>query len=380
MQYGKFGTVEKEISLLGLGVMRLPMDEEGKVDAQHGIDLIRHAVDHGINYIDTGYTYHGGESERIIGKALKDGYREKVLIADKLPMWMIKTKEDVVKIFNDQFDRLGVDHIDMYLVHNVVPDAWETVKKLDILSFLDEMKAQGRIGHIGFSFHGEYDLFTEVIDAYPWEYCQIQLNYLDKDEQATLKGLEYARARGIDVIVMEPLKGGRITDKIPQKVQEIWDRAKAEGIAPDDRTPAEWAFRWVANQPGVSLILSGMGSFAQLDENIAIFSQDDFRTMTEQEYEIIEEVAAYYNSTVKYQCTSCRYCLPCPAEIEIPEVIGFVNNWISFDHVPSTKTEYIFDFDAHGSDCIKCGHCADNCPQRLPVMDIMEEAVKCFGK
>ena len=177
MQYSKFGAVEKDISLLGLGVMRLPMDTEGKVDAQHGIDLIRYAVDHGINYIDTGYTYHGGESEKIIGKALKDGYREKVLIADKLPMWMIKTKEDVVRIFNDQFDRLGVDHIDMYLVHNVVPDAWETVKKLDILSFLDEMKARGRIGHIGFSFHGEYNLFTEVIDAYPWEYCQIQLNY-----------------------------------------------------------------------------------------------------------------------------------------------------------------------------------------------------------
>ena len=379
MLYTKFRTGQ-EISLLGLGVMRLPMDEEGNVDEDHGIRLIRHAVDHGVNYIDTGYTYHGGESEKIIGKALKDGYRDKVIIADKLPMWMIETKEDVERIFEDQFVRLGVDYIDMYLLHNIVPDAWETVKKLDILSFLDDMKRQGRIGHIGFSFHGDYGLFTEVIDAYPWEYCQIQLNYLDKDEQATVKGLEYARERGIDVIIMEPLKGGRVTDKVPTAVQNIWDKAVKDGIAPPDRTPAQWAFKWVASQPGVSLILSGMSSFEQLDENIDVFSREDLRHLSEEEQRVIDQVAAIYNGTIKYQCTSCRYCLPCPAEIEIPEVIGFVNNWITFNKVPSTKTEYIFDFDAHGSDCIKCGHCVEHCPQGMPVIDIMAEAVEFFGK
>lgn len=380
MLYKKFNAVDREISLLGLGVMRVPCDENGKVNAQLGMELVRYAVDRGINYIDTGYTYHGGESERIIGKALKDGYREKVLIADKLPMWMIETKEDVDRIFNDQFDRLETDFIDMYLLHNIVPDSWETAKKLDILPFLDEMKKQGRIGHIGFSFHGDYKLFTEVIDAYPWEFCQIQLNYLDKDEQATLKGLEYARQRGIDVIIMEPLKGGRITDKVPPAVQTMWDDAVSDGIAPPSRTPAEWAFKWVASQPGVSLILSGMGSFQQLDENIAMFSAEDFAQITQAELAVIEKVAAYYNSAIRYQCTGCRYCLPCPGKIEIPEVIGFVNDWSTFNKVPSTKDEYIFDFDTHGSDCIKCGHCTEHCPQNLPIMDIMEEAVNFFGK
>lgn len=380
MQYRKFKSVDKEISLLGMGVMRLPRLENGKADEKTGIDLIRYAVDHGINYIDTGYTYHGGDSERIIGKALKDGYREKVLIADKLPIWLVEKEEDIQPIIEEQFKRLDVDHIDMYLIHNIVPEVWELIKKCNVFEHLQKLKNEGRIGHIGFSFHGDYDLFTEVIDEYPWEYCQIQLNYLDKNIQAGLKGLAYARERDIDVIIMEPLKGGRLSDKVPPSVQAIWDRAAAEGIAPPERTPAQWAFKWVASQPGVSLILSGMSSFSQLEENIRIFSGDDINKMSETEYAICDEAADEYDRKIKYQCTKCGYCMPCPQEVEIPDVIRYLNNWYAFDKIPSTKLEYIEWLDGHASMCIHCGACEEKCPQRLAISDIMTDAIEQFGK
>ena len=378
MLYKKFHTEEKEKSLLGLGVMRLPADAEGNVDEETSVKLIRHAIDEGINYIDTGYTYHGGKSEVIIGEALKDGYRQKVLLADKLPTWLIESEEDNAKYFNEQFERLGVDYIDMYLIHNIIPENWEKVQKYNIIKFLEEQKAAGRIGHIGFSFHGDSKLFTEVIDAYSWEFCQIQLNYLDKDEQATLKGLEYAASKGIDVIVMEPLKGGRITDNIPESVQAIWDRAKEFGAVPSDRTPAEWAFRWVCAQPGVSLVLSGMSSFEQLEENIRIFSMEDLGEMSSGEQAVIDEVAAEYNSKIRYQCTGCKYCMPCPKELPIPSIIDYLNNWYAFDKSPNTKIEYNswMDPEEKASACVGCGECESKCPQHLPVSDIMQEAVE----
>lgn len=374
MQMRKFRGVDKENSLLGLGVMRLKEDENGKVDAEEGIRLIRYAIDNGINYIDTAYTYHGGMSEKIVGMALKDGYREKAVLADKMPTWLLKSEEDAEKYFSKQLERLDVDCIDMYLVHNIIPSNWKKARKYNLLPFLEKKKAEGRIKHIGFSFHGDIELFKEVIDAYPWEFCQIQLNYLDKDSQAGLEGLAYARERGIDVIVMEPLKGGRISDKVPPSVQAIWDRAKADNEVYRHRTPAEWAFKWVAAQPGVSLVLSGMNTYEQLDENIRIFSQDDLSVLTEEELGIIDNVAEEYNSKIKYQCTGCGYCLPCPQKIDIPYLIDKLNNWFAFDKNPSTRLEYHTWTDKHGSDCIHCEQCQEKCPQSLKISDIMSEA------
>lgn len=382
MQYRKFRTQDRENSFLGMGVMRLPEDEDGRVDSQQGVDLIRYAVDHGINYIDTGFTYHGGMSERIVGEALKDGYREKVIIADKMPIWLVRSEEDVDRYFTKQLRRLGVDCIDMYLIHNIIPANWRKTQKYNVLPYLEKQKEEGRIKHIGFSFHGDYELFKEVIDAYDWEFCQIQLNYLDKDEQATLKGLEYARSKGIDVIVMEPLKGGRVTDRVPESVQAIWDDAVESGTVTADRTPAEWAFRWVAAQPGVSLILSGMNSYEQLDENIALFSKDDVDVLNEDELIVIDRVAAEYNSKIKYQCTGCGYCMPCPKKLEIPKIIDYLNAWYAFDKNPSTKMEYstwIGD-GFHASDCLHCGECEKKCPQSLPISDIMTDGAEQFGK
>jgi len=380
----KFNCLDIETSLLGLGVMRLQTDEDLKVDEEYGINLIRYAIDQGINYIDTGYTYHGGKSEVIIGKALADGYREKVIIADKLPIWLAKTEEDVDKFFNEQMERLGQNEggcIDMYLIHNIIPANWKKTQKLNVLPYLEQKKAEGKIGHIGFSFHGDLKLFKEVIDAYPWEFCQIQLNYLDKDIQAGLEGLAYARERGIDVIIMEPLKGGRLTDKIPASVQEIWDDAKANCAIEMDRTPAKTAFKWVAAQEGVKLVLSGMGTKKQLDENIAVFSDEELKVLGEDELAAIEKASDEYNRLIPYQCTGCEYCMPCEKKINIPDVIDYLNNWYAFDKNPNTKIEYTtwIAEGHHGSDCIGCGQCESKCPQSLPIMDIMKDAARQFG-
>ena len=380
----KFNCLDIETTLLGLGVMRLPADENLKVDEEYGINLIRYAIDQGVNYIDTGYTYHGGKSEVIIGKALKDGYREKVVIADKLPIWLAKTEEDVDRFFNEQLERLGQADggcIDMYLIHNIIPANWKKTQKLNVLPYLEQKKAEGKLGHIGFSFHGDLALFKEVIDAYPWEFCQIQLNYLDKDIQAGLEGLAYARERGVDVIIMEPLKGGRLTDKVPASVQTIWDDAKSSGAIEQSRTPAKTAFKWVAAQEGVKLILSGMGNRQQLDENIAIFSDENLKTLGEGEQIAIDKVADEYNRLIPYQCTGCEYCLPCEKKINIPDVIDYLNNWYAFGQNPSTKIEYTtwIAEGHHGSDCIACGKCEKKCPQSLPIMEIMKTAAKEFG-
>ncbi len=382
MQYKKFKKSDKKTSLLGMGAMRLPQDEEGRANRDEGIELIRYAIDQGINYIDTAFTYHGGMSERILGQALKDGYREKVIVADKMPVWLIKSDEDVSRYFEKQLKRLELECIDMYLVHNIIQANWQKTKKYNVLAFLDEMKKQGKIKHIGFSFHGDFALFKEVIDAYPWEFCQIQLNYLDKDQQATLAGLEYARERGIDVIIMEPLKGGRITEKVPPTVQAIWDKAVASGAVPADRSPAEWAFKWVASRPGVSLVLSGMSSRKQIDENVAIFSKDDIDEMSEGEMAVLDEVSLEYNSKIKYQCTGCEYCLPCEKKLDIPYIIEKLNSWYAFGKNPSTKLEYKtwIAEGYHASDCIHCHECEKKCPQGLPISDIMLDAEEQFGE
>ncbi len=382
MEKKKIRGLDRETSMLGHGIMRLVTAEDGTVNMQESIDLIRYGIDHGITYIDTAYTYHGGRSEMIVGKALKDGYREKVILADKMPIWLAKTEEDLERFFSKQLQRLDVEYIDMYLIHNIIKPNWRKTQKLNVLSFLEQKKAEGKIGNIGFSFHGDLELFREVIDAFPWGFCQIQLNFLDKDIQAGLKGLEYAREHGVDVIVMEPLKGGRVTDRIPPTVQKLWDEAKEKGIIEADRTPAKTAFKWVASQPGVVQILSGMNSKEQIDENIAIFSDAELFSISREESELIDKVAAEYNRLIKYQCTRCEYCLPCEKKLNIPGIIEYLNSWYAFEKNPSTATEYI-NWTApghHASDCIGCGKCEENCPQSLPIIQIMKEAAEEFGQ
>ena len=376
MQTRTFEKIGQKVSLLGLGAMRFPCLENGEVDEAEAIRLIRSAIDQGINYVDTGYTYHGGKSETIIGKALQDGYRQRTLIADKLPIWLVESEADTERFLNEQLSRLDTDVIDMYLIHCIDEDGWDRVKKHAVIPTLERMKAQGKIRSIGFSFHDEYALFEEVIDAYDWDYCQIQLNYTDTEFQAGIKGLRYAASKGMGVVIMEPLKGGRLTDAVPQQIQALWDRA------PVKRTPAEWAFKWVASQPEVTIILSGMSTMEQLQQNIDLFSRSDLADLTVEEQVLILKVADLYRSMTKYPCTECRYCMPCPNGVLIPRLIRYYNDWCAYEHNPKLKEEYLEwqEPSEHASNCVKCRACEKHCPQHLPVMQIMDEIVDAFGR
>jgi len=360
MKYRTFGKTGEAVSLLGFGTMRLP--------------VIRTAIDKGVNYVDTAYMYHEGNSEIVVGKALKDGYREKVFLADKMPIWLLRSEEDLETIFQKQLDKLNVDVIDFYLVHNITAPLWKRVLKYNVIEFLERKKAEGKIKHLGFSFHDSLELFKEVIDYHPWDFCQIQLNYMDVEFQAGLEGLKYASAKGIPVIIMEPLKGGKLTDILPESIQVYWEKA------PVKRTPAEWALRWVADFPEVLTILSGMHTAEQVEENIRIADEAEPNSLTTEEHEIIRKVSDEYNNLIQYSCTSCRYCLPCPVKIEIPSVISLYNNWFLYEGNNKVKSD--FNMWIHPertpSVCTTCRACEGHCPQHLPISDIMKKAAAIF--
>lgn len=376
MEYRKFGKDGQDVSLLGFGSMRLPVLSNGEIDEPQAINMIRTAIDRGVNYVDTAYMYHDGKSEVVVGKALKDGYREKVLLADKMPIWSARNEDEMKAIFEEQFKRLDVTCIDMYLVHNITTGIWKLAKKHNLLRFLEEEKKKGRIKYIGFSFHDELPVFKEVLDAYQWDFCQIQLNYMDADFQAGVAGLTYATEKGIPVIVMEPLKGGKITDSLPSSIQEIWDTAEIK------RTPAEWAFKWVANFPSVFTILSGMSNMAQLEDNLRIFNDLKPDSLTEKEKAIIRQAAYQYNSLIKFSCTACKYCMPCPVKINIPSVISLYNDWFLYGQNQKTADDYLMwnPLGKRASDCTGCKACEEHCPQGLPVSEIMKLAAALFEK
>ena len=267
MKYRKFGKLDFDVSALSMGCMRLPTTDgvgySPNVVEDRSIELIRHAIDKGINYLDTGYPYHGGNSEIVLGKALRDGYRQKVKVAKKSPIMMVRKSEDFDNFLSEQLKRLQISHIDFYLLHGLNRKSWKTVKDMDIIGKAESAIRDGRIGHLGFSFHDEHKAFIEVIDGYDnWEFCQIQYNYMDTENQAGTKGLKYAASKGIPVIVMEPLLGGRLSETSNADVKKIFDDYSTK------RTPAEWALQWAWSQPGVCLVLSGMSNMQQLDENL----------------------------------------------------------------------------------------------------------------
>lgn len=370
MKYTNFK--DNKVSLLGMGCMRLPLDADGKVDEAEAIRIIRHGIDEGITYVDTAYMYHDGLSEKVLGKALKDGYREKVLLADKMPPWMAKSEEDIEKIFNKQLERLQTDCIDMYLVHNVGGKLWKFTERYNVLDFLAKKKEEGKIRHIGFSFHDDYEFFEEVIDKFPWEFVQIQLNYIDENFQAGVKGLKLAGEKGLPVIIMEPLKGGRLASTMPPAVDEIWSQMK------EKRTPVEWAFRWVADFPEVMTILSGMSSYEQLEDNIRIFADLEAGNLTADEKKVISSVADKFREIIEYDCTKCRYCMPCPEKIDIPRTIDLYNQLGIYDNADAIRIEYSWMAPHLPSKCVTCKKCESHCPQSLPISDIMKKAAAEF--
>jgi predicted aldo/keto reductase-like oxidoreductase len=378
MLYRKIPRTGDELSILGFGCMRLPMRADGSIDEERGIAQVRFAIDHGVNYIDTAWPYHMGASEPFVGRALAGGYRERVNIATKLPSWLIEKREDMDRFLNAQLEKLRTDHIDYYLVHALVGDLWDTVEKLGVADFLDTAKADGRIRNAGFSFHGAGTDFNRIVDAYPWDFCQIQYNFLDEKNQAGTAGLEYAAKKGLGVIIMEPLRGGNLTKTVPPAVQNLWDEA------PVRRTAAEWALRWVWNHPEVTVVLSGMNEEAHIRENLKLADQAYPRSLTDEELDIVHKVELKYRELMKVGCTGCRYCMPCPSGVNIPLCFEEYNN-LSFADNPEME-KFMYAARAGGavgigepefaSLCVQCGQCVEKCPQHIDIPAVLESVVE----
>jgi hypothetical protein len=371
-----------QLSILGFGCMRLPM-VDGKIDEGRAIAQIRYAIDNGVNYLDTAWPYHNGESEPLLGKALQDGYREKVKIATKLPTWMVKSREDMDTFLNAQLEKLGTDHIDYYLVHALSGPSWESIEPLGIKDFLNQAKKDGRIVNPGFSFHGLSEDFQPIVDAYPWVFCQIQYNLLDTDFQAGTKGLEYAASKDIGVVIMEPLRGGNLAlPTPPPAIADIWSLAETK------RSPAEWAFRWVWSHPGVTVVLSGMNEEEQIQQNVDIASEAEPNSLTRDELQLARRVADTYRKLMPVGCTGCGYCLPCPAGVQIPSCFDFFNKLHLFGKKDDSSRLYnaiaggvvLQRAPGYASQCVECGECLEKCPQSLAIPEALKRVVEAFGQ
>jgi uncharacterized protein len=377
MLYRKMPRNGDELSILGFGCMRLPM-KDGKIDETAAIELIRYSIDHGVNYLDTAWPYHAGESESLLGKALRDGYRQKVKVATKLPSWIVQSRADMDGFLTAQLKKLGVDQIDYYLVHALDGKLWCKLAPLGICDFLDQAKRDGRIVNAGFSFHGLASDFCPIVDAYPWDFCQIQYNYLDETNQAGTKGLEYAAAKGLGVVVMEPLRGGNLAlPTPPPDVAAIWSKAHVR------RTPAEWALRWVWNRPEVTVVLSGMSRLDQVQENLAIADTARADTLTQDELQLIQRAARTYRDLMKVGCTGCGYCMPCPSGVAIPLCFEEYNTTAMFGAKEEGKFRYALRLSGelvdgqpgYASQCVQCGACVERCPQAIPIPDMLAKVV-----
>jgi uncharacterized protein len=378
MQYRDFGQLDFKPSALGFGAMRLPVltDDEGKPDFKRidyplATEMLHVAIDGGVNYVDTAWMYHEDTSETWLGEALKGGYRERVKIATKMPVWNVKKPDDFDRILGIQLERLQEDHIDFYLLHGLDGDHWQTVLEQDQLASAERALADGRIGHLGFSFHGAYEDFETILGATDlWEFVQIQYNYMDEDYQAGRRGLELAAGKGLGVIVMEPVRGGALARNLPPQVQAVWDEA------PVVRSPAEWALQWVWSHAEVSFLLSGMSTLQHVEEDLLFADRSRPGLLTQEELALVARVRDLYHELSPIPCTSCRYCLPCPQGVAIPEVLELYNDAHMFDNLPRQQMAYrvFFSENERADQCTDCGECVDKCPQGISVPAWLEKA------
>ena len=359
------------LSILGFGCMRFPRTA-GIIDMAETEREIMTAIESGVNYFDTAYIYPG--SEAALGEILeRNNARDRVNIATKMPHYLIKNKEGLEKLFNEELKRLRTDHVDYYLMHMLAdPETWDRLKALGIEEWIQEKKASGAIRQVGFSYHGNSDVFCKLLDAWDWDFCQIQYNYMDEHTQAGRRGLYHAHSKGIPVIIMEPLRGGKLVTRLPEKAKKIM----AEH--PVKHTPAQWAFRWLWNQPEVTVVLSGMNSDAMVRDNIHTASTTEVGSMTEADEAMLQEVVAVLNAKMKVGCTGCAYCMPCPKKVDIPGTFAAYNRkyqegwfWGTVDYAMCTALR---KNSAAVSNCVGCGKCEQHCPQNIPIREKLREA------
>lgn len=374
MQYRKFGTLDWEVSALGFGAMRLPIldDDSGKINEPIATEMIRHAIDNGVNYVDTAWGYHREQSEPFVGKVLKDGYREKVRVATKMPSWLVKEEADFDRFLEEQMKRLDIDYLDFYLLHTLNAEFWQRYQDLDVFSWAEKRMSEGVFGHLGFSFHDEYPVFESIVNGYDnWTLAQIQYNYVDTDYQAGRKGLQLAADRGMAVVVMEPLRGGRIAkNPPPEPVAKVWAKSEREW------TPAAWAFHWLYDQPEVTMTLSGMSEMSHVEENLEIASESGIGKLTEEDHERIKAVRKVYFSLAPIPCTQCEYCLPCPSGVAIPKIFDIYNDAAAYDAWGHARWAYnnLLKPESRADKCIECGECEEACPQNIQIIDWLATA------
>jgi len=389
MKYRKMGSLGWEVSALGFGAMRLPTRRINRLraDPRASMRIIKHGIDLGINYIDTAWFYHLGDSERIIGQVMKDGYRDRVKLVTKLPIQIIRRPEEFDSYLERQLKRLQVDHIDGYLFHGLNKGTFDKLKRLGFIEKMEKARDRGIISYIGFSFHDTYPVFKEIVDYYDWDIVQIQYNYMDINFQARTEGMQYAHARDMAVVVMEPLKGGRLVNP-PAEAVEIMRQAK------NKRSPVEWALQFLWNRPEVSTVLSGMGSMDMVDENCSIADRSGIGSLGREDEDIITRLAAAFHKKILVPCTACDYCMPCPYGVNIPQNFAILNDayidtssfrrWLTrrgYGRLAGDgKKLDIEKQNGNASMCTRCNECLEKCPQDIAIPDELEKVHAILGK
>lgn len=349
-------------SLLGFGCMRFPLDENGNIDEQEAERMLDTAIANGVNYIDTAFPYHHGDSEPFVGRVLKKYERSSFYLTTKLPLWDLKTLDEAKEMFENQLKRLDVDYVDFYLLHALDKAKWEKAKQLGIVDYCERLKQQGKIRNFGFSFHDAYEVFEEILTYRDWDFCQIQYNYVDRDEQAGDRGYALAEKLGIPMIIMEPIKGGSLS----QLPLDLAEKLKAQK---PNSSISSWALRWVASKPNIKVVLSGMSTMDQVLDNLSTFS--DFQPLNEEEQALIDDVAASIRKRTMNGCTGCAYCMPCPFGVNIPKNFSIWNTYAKYGHVAATKQHYFNDMkeEERSSTCKQCGKCETLCPQHIHIRE-----------
>jgi len=378
MQYRKL--CGEDVSVLGFGTMRFPILENNSklIDEEKAEEMLDHAIKNGVNYLDTAQPYHGGESENFVGRYLKKKQlREKIFLATKLPAWLIKEKGDFDIQFDQQLKKLQTDHIDFYLLHALNAKSWKNINDLGVLEWCEKKKAEGKIKHIGFSFHDTLTVFKEIVDAYDkWEFCQIQYNYMDINFQAGEKGFNYAVKNNIDVVIMEPLRGGQLAKEPPEDIKKLWQQF------PTKRSYADGALQWLWNKKNVPILLSGMTTMQHVKENLVSADNAKVDSFTKAELDTFTKIRKAYQKRSPFLCTSCKYCLPCPHGVDIPSILGFYMMYIMYDDLKRSKWFYnAFINEKNRADkCVECGECESKCPQQIEIIKWLKESHKVLLK